>query len=63
MALAYMTYDELKARELFQIQIGDPTISSLTRERAGILLQSLRPVRRRCRRSCLMPKTANRRRR
>lgn len=45
MALAYMAYDEpLKARELFQIQIADPTISSLTRERAGILLQSLRPV-------------------
>lgn len=45
MALAYMSYDRpLQARELFQTQIGDPTISGLTRERAGILLQSLRPV-------------------
>lgn len=45
MALAYMTYDKpLKARELFKAQIGDPRVTSLTRERASIMLESLAGV-------------------
>lgn len=42
LALAYMGNDlPLKARELFRAQLNDPTISSLTRERASIMLQSV----------------------
>lgn len=42
MALAYMSYDKpLKARELFKAQIGDARVTSLTRERASIMLESL----------------------
>jgi hypothetical protein len=40
-----MTYDKpLKARELFKAQIGDPRVTSLTRERASIMLESLAGV-------------------
>jgi hypothetical protein len=42
MALAYMSYDKpLKSRELFKAQIGDVRVTSLTRERASIMLESL----------------------
>ncbi len=45
MALAYMTYDKpLKARELFKAQIGDARVTSLTRERASLILESLSGV-------------------
>lgn len=42
MALAFMANDQpLKAREMFKAQIADPTATSLTRERASIMLQSV----------------------
>lgn len=42
MALAYMQNDlPLKARELFRAQIADPKVTSLTRERATIMLQTV----------------------
>ena len=42
MALAYMANDQpLKARDMFKAQIGDPATTSLTRERASIMLESL----------------------
>lgn len=42
LALAYMANDlPLKARELFRAQLNDPTATSLTRERAAIMLQSV----------------------
>jgi hypothetical protein len=42
MALAYMVNDKpLKARELFKAQIGDARVTSLSRERASIMLESL----------------------
>lgn len=40
MALAYMAHDKpLMARDLFKQQLVDPAVTSLTRERASIMLQ------------------------
>ena len=40
MALAYMAHDKpLLARDLFKKQLADPSVTSLTRERATIMLQ------------------------
>lgn len=42
MALAYMANDKpLEARDLFREQLADPSVTSLTRERAMIMLQTV----------------------
>lgn len=42
MALAYMANDKpLDARDLFREQLADPAVTSLTRERASIMLQAV----------------------
>lgn len=45
MAMAYMAHDKpLQARDQFKAQLADPQISTLTGERANIMLQSLGAV-------------------